>query len=124
MPKGDPDYPDPSEEDIYAGDRRISRPDASVPDWEVPDSSYRPIPIVWFTGAMLLQIVTFTVVFMALISAPGYFTSVICGLLTGLIGAWTWRRGMAGASLGWRIATVIMLVTQLAFLLLAISNRL
>ncbi len=39
------EYPNPREEDIYAGERRVSRPDSALPDWHIPDAAYRPIPI-------------------------------------------------------------------------------
>ncbi len=116
-------YPNPHEEDIMAGDRRLSRPDASLPDWEVPDTSYRPIPIVWFTGAMIVQLLVMTTLVFALAGLPGYFTIAGAGVATGAIGAWTWRRGMARAAAGWRIATILMLVAQLSLVLLAVADR-
>ncbi len=116
--------PDPRKTDIMAGDRRLSRPDASLPDWEVPDSAYRPVPIVWFTGAMLLQFLLLCLLFFALAGANGIYTMGFGGLLTGVVGAWTWRRGMASAPVGWRTATIMMLAVQLGLLLLAVSPRL
>jgi hypothetical protein len=116
--------PDPRLEDIMAGERRLSRPDASLPDWEVPDSAYRPIPIVWFTAAMLVQLVALTAVFWLLAAAPGIYTLLVAGVLTGLIGAWTWRRGMSAAGAGWRAATIAVLAGQLGFILLALDSRL
>jgi len=123
MPEPDPKYPDPREEDIMAGDRRISRPDASLPDWEVPDSSYRPIPIVWFTGALLLQLIGIYAVFLVLLNKHGLFTIGAAALLTGLIGRWTWERGMKHAGTGWKIATIAMLVGQLLLVSWAASGR-
>ncbi|MCK0128401.1 hypothetical protein [Erythrobacter sp. F6033] len=108
-------YPDPREEDIYAGDRRISRPDVSLPDWEVPDTAYRPIPIVWFTGAFMVQLIAITVFLFALASQEPWLTVVMSALATGAIGKWTWDRGMGTAGLGWRSATVIMLVFNMMF---------
>lgn len=115
------DFRDPRKEDIIAGDRRLSRPDASVPDWEVPDTAYRPIPIVWFTGALITQLVLLFAVFWAFSWASGVITVSISGLVTGVIGAWTWQRGMAGASFGWRMATVIMMTSQLGLVVLAVN---
>lgn len=106
-----------------AGDRRLSRPDASLPDWEVPDTAYRPIPIVWFTAAMIVQLVALTGLVVLLAQASGLYTAVISGVLTGVIGAWTWQRGMADAALGWRIATVLVLVGQLGFVLFSLGLR-
>lgn len=113
-------FPDPREEDIMAGDRRLSRPDASLPDWEVPDTSYRPIPIVWFTSALIVQTVSLTAALFLFAFSPPLVTA-LAGLLTGAVGAWTWRRGMSGASLAWRAATIIMLGALLALVLLAVS---
>ena len=44
------------EDDIMAGERRISRTDTALPDWYVSDAAYRPIPIAWFAGALVLQV--------------------------------------------------------------------
>lgn len=117
-------FPDPRETDIMAGERRVSRPDASLPDWEVPDSTYRPIPIVWFTGAMIGQIVVLSGLFWLLLGANGVYTIAFGGVATGMIGGWTWRRGMARAGGGWRWATIIMLTLQLGLVLLAVAPRL
>jgi len=114
------DWPDPREEDIMAGDRRISRPDASLPDWEVPDTSYRPIPIVWFTGALVVQMVTVFAIFFVLVDQHGALTIALAALVTGAIGAWTWDRGMSRAGSGWKAATVIALCA--GFLLVALAS--
>lgn len=120
----DRDYPDPREEDIVYGDRRISRPDVSLPDWDVPDSTYRPVPIVWFTGALFVTLLTLGLLTLALASTSGWLTLVAAALATVLIGDWTWRRGMKNAGTGWKAATVLMLGCQLAFLWLAVSHTL
>jgi len=101
--------PDPREEDIMAGDRRISRPDSSLPDWEVPDTAYRPIPIVWFTGAFVIQMVVVFAIFVMFLSQHGAITIALSALMTGVIGAWTWDRGMKDAGSGWQAATVVVL---------------
>ena len=119
-----PDQPkDPREEDIHAGDRRISRPDSSLPDWEVPDTAYRPIPIVWFAGALILQWVVLTGIFFLLIGQAGWMTVFTAALATGMIGKWTWDRGMATASSSWRLATVAILAVNLMLVLLAVADR-
>lgn len=110
-----PSYPDPREEDIMAGDRRLSRPDASVPDWEVPDTSYRPIPIVWFTGAFLIHLVAVLAILVALGRFGAWLTVPAAALAAGVIGAWTWERGMRNAGAGWKIATVCILLFNLLF---------
>ena len=119
--------PDPLEDehgDVMAGDRRIARPDTALPDWHIPDASYRPIPITWFAGAFLLQMVVLFAIFMMLVSKHGMLTIGLSALATGAIGKWTWERGMKDAGSGWKIATVAMLIVQLAFIILGASERL
>ena len=103
-----------------AGDRRLSRPDSSLPDWEMPDTAYRPIPIVWFTGAFFIHLLAMMGIFLALailgMSTP-WLTVPACALAAGLVGKWTWERGMADAGLGWRIATILILLFNLLFAL-------
>ena len=106
-----------------AGDRRISRPDSALPDWHIPDASYRPIPIAWFAGAFVIQMVALFVVFLLLSGMHGIFTVVAAGLVTGAIGAWTWERGMKGASAGWKLATILVLMAQFGFVCLGASPR-
>lgn len=116
-------YPDPRTEDIMAGDRRISRPDASLPDWEVPDTAYRPIPIVWFTAAMVMHMFLLAIFFFTLVDATGYITAALSIFATASIGLWTWKRGMHSAGLGWKAATIIVMGAQLAFVLIALAGR-
>ena len=124
MPDPDPKYPNPREEDIYAGDRRLSRPDSALPDWHIPDAKYRPIPIAWFAAAFLLQMVVLVVIFWVLIGESGWITMVLSSLATGALGKWTWDRGMKDAGTGWKIATALMLLFQLAFVYLGVAGRL
>lgn len=119
MSKDQGNYPNPREEDIMAGDRRLSRPDASVPDWEVPDTSYRPIPIVWFTGAFLLHLVVVFAIVILLNGLGPWFVVGAAALAAGAIGAWTWERGMKGAGTGWKVATVLFLGLNTLFALAA-----
>lgn len=107
-----------------AGDRRISRPDLSLPDWHIPDASYRPIPIAWFAAAFLLQMIVLFAIFIALSSQSGWLTIALCSAATGAIGKWTWDRGMKDASNGWKTATIVMLLLQLGFICLGVSARL
>ena len=116
-----PHFPDPHEGDIMAGDRRLSRPDASVPDWEVPDTSYRPIPIVWFTGAFLIHLMSALAILILLGRFGAWFTVPATALAAGLIGAWTWERGMRSAGTGWKVATVLILGFNTLFVLSASS---
>ena len=124
MPEPEPKYPDPREEDIYAGDRRLSRPDSALPDWHIPDAKYRPIPIAWFAAAFLLQMVVLVVIFWVLIDESGWITMGLASLATGALGKWTWERGMKDAGTGWKIATVMMLLLQLTFVYLGVAGRL
>ena len=124
MPDPDPKYPNPREEDIYAGDRRLSRPDSALPDWHIPDAKYRPIPIAWFAAAFLLQMVVLVVIFWVLIDESGWITMGLASLATGALGKWTWDRGMKDAGTGWKIATVLMLLFQLTFVYLGVAGRL
>ncbi|AWW74740.1 hypothetical protein CD351_09925 [Erythrobacter sp. KY5] len=117
-------YPNPREEDIYAGDRRVSRPDSALPDWHIPDAKYRPIPIAWFAAAFLLQLTLLTVVFIVLSAQSGWITIALSSLITGAIGMWTWERGMKDTGAGWKIATALVLAAQLAFVCLGASARL
>ena len=123
MPDDEPQYPNPREEDIMAGDRRISRPDSALPDWHIPDAKYRPIPIAWFAAAFLLQLIVLFALFMILHQQSGWVTIALASLATGALGMWTWERGMKDAGTGWQLATVLMLVTQLAFVCLGAASR-
>jgi len=114
-------FPNPAEEDIAYGDRRLSRPDASVPDWEVPDTSYRPIPIVWFTGAFLIHLVVVMAILVVLGRFGAWVTVPAAALAAGAVGAWTWERGMESAGTGWKIATILILLFNLLFVLSASS---
>ncbi|MDY7099433.1 MAG: hypothetical protein SXU28_14965 [Pseudomonadota bacterium] len=116
-------FPDPREEDIMAGDRRLSRPDSALPDWHIPDASYRPIPIAWFAAAFLLQMIVLFGLFVVLIGQSGWLTIVLSGLATGALGMWTWDRGMRDAGTGWQVATIVMLGIQFGFVCLGASAR-
>jgi uncharacterized membrane protein len=115
--------PDPEPEDIMAGDRRIARPDTALPDWHMPDAAYRPVPIAWFTAAFLLQTVMLTFLFIMLLAKPAWVTIVLAAAATGVLGAWTWDRGMKAAGKGWQIATATMLVVQLGLVCLGAAAR-
>ena len=118
-----PRYPNPREEDIMAGDRRISRPDTDFPDWYIPDAKYRPIPIAWFAAAFLVQMLVLFFLFLILHAQSGWITIVLSGLATGALGMWTWDRGMKDAGTGWKVATALMLTVQLAFVCLGAASR-
>jgi hypothetical protein len=120
----EPDYPDPREEDIYAGDRRVSRPDSALPDWHIPDASYRPVPIAWFAAAFMIQMVVLTILFVMLLGQSGWVTIILCGFATLALGVWTWERGMRAAGGGWQTATALMLAAQFALVCLGAAPRL
>lgn len=103
---------------------RNDRPDTLISDSLLPDGQYRPIPIVWFAGAVLMQVVLLPIIFLVLISYSGYFTVGATLLATGVIGFYTWERGMAEASMLWRGATIVALLFNLALVCLATTPRL
>lgn len=117
-------FPNPREEDIMAGDRRVSRPDSALPDSIIPDAAYRPIPIAWFAAAFLVQMVVLFTLFVVLAGLSGWLTIGLSALATGAIGKWTWERGMQGARPGWKRATILLLAGQLAFVCLGAAARL
>ena len=106
-----------------AGDRRLSRADASLPDWEVPDSAYRPVPIVWFTAALFVQQIALALVLLVVPSGSDRIAAMLAALLSAMIGRWTWSRGMGGAGRGWRWATAAMLVGQCALVVLLFAAK-
>jgi len=123
MPEAN-ENPDPREEDIMVGDRRISRPDSALPDWYISDASYRPIPIAWFAAAILIQTVAVTVLFVITLRQSGWFTIGLCVLASAGILMWSWDRGIGTAGKGWQIATVIVMLLQLGFIAIGASDRL
>ncbi len=122
--KNKPERLNPREDDIMAGDRRISRPDSALPDWHIPDAQYRPIPIAWFAGAFLLQMVVLFAIFVLLANLNAWATILLSAAVTGMIGAWTWARGMRDAGSGWRIATIAILALQFGFVAVGAGARL
>lgn len=103
------------ESDTAYFDRRLSRADCALPDWDIPDAAYRPVPIVWFFSAWLAQTFGMLLAFAAVSAFGPYIITAVCSLLSGLISVWTWNRGMKFAGMGWKIATKLMLLVQLAF---------
>ncbi|MCH2488070.1 MAG: hypothetical protein MK010_10060 [Erythrobacter sp.] len=101
-----------NEDGIMAGDRRISRTDTALPDWYVSDAAYRPIPIAWFAGALVFQVLLQpAIVYLGWAGGSDETFIVLCAIgATGAIWLFTQRRGMAEASLAWRVATIVMLL--------------
>lgn len=121
---GDDRWPDARQHDIMAGERRLSRPDSALPDWHIPDASYRPIPIAWFAAAFLAQMVALTAIFAALVGISGWLTIAVSALVTGVLAQWTWMRGMKDAAPGWQAATVLVLAAQLGLVCAGAATRL
>lgn len=117
----EPDRGDPEAIDLDQHNR--TRDDTALPDWYVPDASYRPIPIAWFAGAFLIQMVVLFVIFLTLIGQHPLFTIAGALLATAMIGKWTWDRGMAEASTAWKSATAVVLAIQLALVCLGAFGR-
>ena len=112
-----PDERDPhvqgEDGDVMAGDRRIARTDTALPDWYASDTAYRPIPIVWFAGALLMQVIAQPVVawlFWGLLDLPSAIVVGAAMLVSGFIWHHTWERGMHSASRAWQVATALMLL--------------
>lgn len=119
-----PEYLDPRKEDIVYDGRRISRPDSSMPDWYIPDTQYRPIPIAWFAAAIIVQTVVISAVFFILISKSGWLTIALAAGASAVIYAWSWDRGIKSARAGWQTATGVVMVLQFALICLGVSDRL
>ena len=125
MPDEDkPEYLDPREEDIVYDGRRISRPDSSMPDWYIPDTQYRPIPIAWFAAAIIIQTVVISAVFFILINKSGWLTIALGAGASAVIYAWSWDRGIKSAGSGWQTATGVVMALQFALICLGVSDRL
>ncbi|MEL6877633.1 MAG: hypothetical protein AAGL68_05985 [Pseudomonadota bacterium] len=124
MPDDTPQRPDPDKEDIMAGDRRISRPDSRMPDWYIPDASYRPIPIAWFTAAVLIQSVAMFAIFTLLFKKSGWLTIGLAGLASIALYLWSMDRGLKEASMGWKMALAIVLALQFLLVANGVSPRL
>ncbi len=114
------------EGDIMAGDRRLSRPDSALPDWYMSDAAYRPIPIVWFAGAMMAQVIAQPIAFLVTgsLNFPAWLMIATAALVSVLIGKWAWKRGIGGAGMGWKIVTICMLVFFMGFSVLGALPRL
>ena len=124
MPDDKPPRLDPDEDDIMAGDRRISRPDSRMPDWYIPDASYRPIPIAWFAAAVLIQAVAMYAIFIALNAKSGWLIIAVAGLASLAIYFWSMDRGLKSAGFGWKIALITVLALQFLLVAFGASARL
>ena len=96
-----------------AGDRRIARADTALPDWYASDTAYRPIPIVWFAGALILQVLAQPLVAWlawGLLGWPRAYVVALALVASGVIWQFTWTRGMQQAPRVWQVATAAMLL--------------
>ena len=112
MPDEKDESAEANEGDVMAGDRRIARTDTALPDWYASDAAYRPIPIAWFAGALILQVVTQPAIVMLLwgwIGLPRLVVVAVALLASGMIWQFTWDRGMHGAAKPWQWGTGLML---------------
>lgn len=110
--------------EVWGGDRRLSRPDTSLPDWEMPDGAYRPVPIVWFAGALFLQIIVqslVTALVMGIFGGPAAVSFVCSAIATALVWRNCWSRGMASAGQVWQVLTGAMLLSTLGLVALALA---
>lgn len=85
----------------------------------IPEGSYRPVPIVWFAGACFLQIPGLIILFVMLANKAPIFTWLTTAILSWAIGRWTFGRGMAQASTGWKAFTVAVLALNWLLVCLA-----
>ncbi len=81
----------------------------------MPDTSYRPVPIVWFTGAFMLHLIAVHAIMLVIWPLGPLAVVCISALSAGAIGKWTWERGMEIAGVGWKFATIAMLCLNLLY---------
>jgi len=107
----------------YIDERNKPRTDTALPDSLMPDAAYRPIPIAWLAGAMILHGIAVCIVYAIFYSKDGWFTVAGGLLVTIYILSLTWKRGMSDAGIGWRVATVTLLGINLVLVSLAALAR-
>mgnify|MGYP000333174151 CR=1 FL=1 len=84
-----------------------------------PTASYRPVPIVWFGGALVFQLFSLAALIILLQGRPGLFLAATAALSSYVIGWWTWDRGMSRAGAGWKALTLAMLAGSWLWVALA-----
>ena len=89
----------------------------------MPEGTYRPVPIVWFAGAYILQSLALVALFGILISKGSLLIIASSALATFGIGRMTFQRGMATAAKPWQIATVAMLLANFLLVVLGALAR-
>ena len=88
---------------------------------DLPEGWYRDIPIVWFTGALMSQIGVLFLLFVGSAWIGPNASKVLAILISIYILHRAWRRGIGSSSLGWRVATVAVLLVQLAIVVVGVD---
>ncbi len=81
----------------------------------VPEASYRPIPIVWFTAAYLLQVFGLIALYVIMPMKVVLLYVAATAMLSFGIGYWIFDKGMKDASKLWRGFTIAMLLLTWAY---------
>lgn len=85
----------------------------------MPLGFYRPVPIVRFTGTVVLQSLANSLLFEVLYELPGLVTVGACTAMTLLLGWRAFARWLGQASTAWKLATTVALALNLLLLTLA-----
>ncbi|MFN3819358.1 hypothetical protein [Blastomonas sp.] len=80
----------------------------------VPEATYRAVPIVWFVSAIMTQF--FALAFLLSLPLIGIAIVALSAVVSVFVRNWTFRRGMARASRGWKIATDVGLLVNWGWL--------
>lgn len=80
----------------------------------LPEATYRPVPIVWFVSAMMVQF--FALAFLVSLPVTGMAIVALSTVVSVLVRYWTFRRGMARASRAWKVAIDIGLLLNWGWL--------
>lgn len=89
----------------------------------VPEGTYRPVPIVWFAAAWIVDSFSIGFLFLLLINKPAILTWLTTLLVSFVVARWTFNRGMHHAGSGWKIATVAALAINWGLIALTASAR-
>jgi hypothetical protein len=97
--------------------------DEGIHAWPIgsfmPMGFYRPVPIVRFTGLIVLQSAIDVALVAVLAGFPGVVTLGAGTVVALVLLRRAWRRWLATASHGWKVATVVALGLNLALVALA-----
>lgn len=80
----------------------------------LPEATYRAVPIVWFVSAIMTQF--FALAFLLSLPLIGIAIVALSAVVSVFVRTWTFRRGMARASRGWKIATDVGLLLNWSWL--------